>query len=534
MTPESAIPFEKLPATPELARDYIASFDRVSGLFRGPYSDISNHLDEARALSTRSYPRKELAIRLVERNAVLGADPEALASAEALLDPRTFVVITGQQTGIYTGPLYTIYKAITAISLARRLDEATDEFRFVPMFWCASEDHDLDEINHLFLPDGDVVRKHIAPFATDGRPAGGVTVDADLLDFHDTIRQTLGETIFRDPLIAELAPRNGESIATWFERSLLRLLAGTGMIVVDPEWIRDLAAPVFRGAIEHRAEIEDRVESARDTIRSLGYDPVLDATDDLHLFRTVEGKRARVPAGSEADRQSTLDALRADPTGFSADVVTRPLVQSHALPVTTFVGGPSEVAYFAEVSGAFEALDIPMPRVVPRTTGTLITPKMARALEAFGIEPTAIPQLEDRKPAAQALPEGLDTALRDLAAGTSDPLRRVLDEVRSVDPNAVRALEKLRDQIEQRVGKIDRNARDAVERRAGVDRDRFARLLVEALPRGRLQERVYGAVHFLARHGTDWIAPLLERIDPFRYDHWLLPLETLRKQETSP
>ena len=262
MTPESAIPFEKLPATPELARDYIASFERVSGLFRGPYSDISNHLDEARALSTRSYPRKELAIRLVERNAVLGADPEALASAEALLDPRTFVVITGQQTGIYTGPLYTIYKAITAISLARRLDEATDEFRFVPMFWCASEDHDLDEINHLFLPDGDVVRKHIAPFATDGRPAGGVTVDADLLDFHDTIRQTLGETIFRDPLIAELAPRNGESIATWFERSLLRLLAGTGMIVVDPEWIRDLAAPVFRGAIEHRAEIEDRVESA--------------------------------------------------------------------------------------------------------------------------------------------------------------------------------------------------------------------------------------------------------------------------------
>lgn len=529
------IDYTQIPQVPALFRDYVHDFDRVRAFFAGDSRAVEDHLEEAERLARRDYDRATLHDVLTRENRRLGADRKALDQLDRLGSNRTFTVVTGQQAGIYTGPVYTLYKALTAIRLADELDRAAGErFDFIPLFWCAAEDHDIEEIHHLHVATADGPRKLTAPIAAAGSAAGDTFIDEGIDAFVDQLTEVLPASEFRERVLSNMSPRHGESLADWFCRSLLWMLRDTGLAVVDPRWLRPLAAPVFERFIDEHARIDERLAATQDDLERKGYEPILGRGGAAHLFETIEGRRTRthfdgdrwITEGTAASRglDEARELIREDPTRFSTDVVARPMVQSHVLPVTTFVGGPSEVAYFAELHGVFDHLDIPMPRVVPRISATLITRRTEKSIDSFGLTAAALFEMAEAPPTVDELPADVLALLDGLARVSDDTLPALGAAVARVDGGARKTVDKSADQIRQRIDKIDRAVRDAHARAAGLGRERWQRLRDEVLPKGRLQERTYGTLSFLVRHGERLPAELLAALDPLDFRHQLVTL----------
>lgn len=528
------ISYRDLPQAPALFRDYVTASPRALELVDGGFAELDDHLRTAETLSARSYPRSELAARLTEENRRLGADRDALESVARLTDANTFAIVAGQQAGIYGGPLFTLYKAWTAISVARRLTEQSrGRFRFVPLFWTASEDHDLDEITTVELPGADAPKRERAPIESDGRAAHDVLVDDSFLVFQEHLREQLPASDFRDDTFERIGARAGESLADWFSRTMLATFPATGLAIVDPRWIRSASAPVFERVIREHEAIDAALAEGQARVAHAGYEPILDRSGSLHLFRTIDGKRTRLevdgdritaPTGATWSRDELVEQVRARPEEFSSDVVTRPLVQSHVLPVPTFVGGPSEIAYFAELRDVFAHMGIVMPRLFPRASATLVTERQIATARGFGLDGPALFTMSETAPLSDELPDDVREPLEHLRRATNESLARIAESAGSIDAGLPRSIEKIAEQIRTRVDKVERAVHDGAERVAGRGRDRWARLRAELLPRGRLQERVYGPLALRARFGDGLASSVTEGLDAFDFRHQFVTL----------
>jgi len=508
--------------------------------FGGPFGEPRELASAAEGLVGRPYPRAELAERLVRENRDLGAEPSALRNLAELGDSRTFAVVAGQQAGPYTGPLYTLYKALTTVLVARRLNACGATPRFVPLFWCASEDHDLDEINHVDLPEPTGgVRRISSGLMTTGAPAARTRVDEAVLAFHREVAAFLPPSEHRDTVFEALRPDPGESLSRWFSRSLLALLRGTGISILDPEWIRDLASPLLREAAERHREVEDALGRNAARLESAGFSPAIEAGQALRLFRIQEGLRRRIrPEGGlfrvdgssrTLEPRELIAAIEGDPTSFSPDVVLRPIVQCAVLPAPIFVAGPSEVAYLGAIGEVFDLLGVPRPRVVPRISATLVTSRQARALAAFGLDPSSFPALAPVVPPGRSdgtppasLPPGLAGPLEKIEGVLARELPSLVSGVAHLDSSASKGTERLARQVEGGVARLRERLREIADRAAGAGLGRWQRLRGELLPRGKLQERVYGPLPYLVRHGIDLAPRLASGLDPFDFRHRLL------------
>lgn len=528
------VSYRDLPRSPAFFRDYVTGSPRALELVEGGFAELDDHLQTTEALAPRTYPRAEVAESLESENRRVGADDAALASIAQLADDDTFAVVAGQQAGIYGGPLFTLYKAWTAVSVARRLTaQSRGRFRFVPLFWTASEDHDLDEITSVELPGADAPKRERAPIEADGRAAHDVVVDDAFLEFQEHLRGQLPDSDFRDDAFARFGARSGESLADWFSRALLATFPDTGLAIVDPRWIRGVSATVFERVIREHEALEGALATANARVSDAGYEPILDRSGALHLFRTIDGKRTRLDvdgdrvtaAGGESwTRDELVEHVRARPQDFSSDVVTRPLVQSDVLPVPTFVGGPSEIAYFAELRDAFGLLDLTMPRLFPRASATLVTERQIATADDFGLDGAALLSMPEAPPVTADLPDAVREPLDRLHRAATEDLARLAESAGAIEPGLPRSIEKLADQIRTRLEKLDRVVRDGAERVAGRGRDRWSRLRAEVAPRGRLQERVYGPLALRARFGDGLASSVTEGLDAFDFRHQFVTL----------
>ncbi|MBI4467336.1 MAG: bacillithiol biosynthesis cysteine-adding enzyme BshC [Acidobacteria bacterium] len=536
------IPFTGIPHTPSLFADLLYRFSRVAAFYE--YDPFEPASFSAAAREIQHDPealqrRAAVAEVLAEQNRFFGGDRKTEENIKRLRSGQALAVVTGQQVGLFGGPAYSVYKALTAIRLAGRL--TADGLPAVPVFWLASEDHDFAEVNHCFLLDsGHQWRELRDPSIQPGNtPVGRIVFDPSIEALRDQlVRLWPAEASAEaEDLLAGYA--QDATYAQAFGRLFQRLFAGQGLVVLDPlhPALHALSRPVLRRALEEAARLYALVRGRDRELSKGGYDVQVRLRENATLlFLMANGRRlplrrrGREFVVEERDGRSLaelLDELEAAPERFSGNVLLRPVVQDWLLPTVAYVAGPNEAAYFGQASVLYKELLGRMPVIFPRASLTLVEPKVRRLLEKYGLELTDFFHGEApvrARLAERHLPAGLQRRLQGGEARLEQMLAETTGELKKLDPTLAGAAATSRRKMLYQFGKLRRQAaRAQAERKAIIGR--HLEVLIHSLyPERGLQERRLNFLSIVARQGPDVVERLFEQVNFPCRDHQVVLL----------
>lgn len=525
------IPQSRLPKTSALYRDYIEDFPRVSSFFgAGSPFDPSSFSAVAGTIDYPPRTRAEVVEILTRQNQSYGASRETLENLQLLADSGTVAVVTGQQAGLFSGPAFTLYKALSAVRLVGRLRR--DGLRAVPVFWLATEDHDLEEVASTAVLDDEY---RLVPLADPGvQPAahssvGYVRLSPEVTGTLDRLEASLPAGESRDRLMSDLRETYfpGASWGEAFARFLARLFGQWGVILLDaldPE-LHQAAAPLYAKAATDARDLNARLRQRSEALVHAGYHAQVhvEASSSL-LFVSRGGSRTVMHLAPETgdflvEGEGTLraaevrKAIEESPLDFSANAVFRPIVQDCLLPTVAYIAGPAELAYHAQSAALYPAFGRPQPVVVPRTSFTLFDPRSERILDRYRLTVEDVWQHEDdlrRQIASVGFAEGWQRRLEHSEQEILRVLEGLRSDIQAIDPTLLDASERTRRrtayQFERLKGKITR----AAFARSETLRHHEEALRAFLLPHGELQERRISGIYFLGRGSYE----LLERLLP--------------------
>ncbi len=524
------LPAHELPHTTPLYSAFLTDFAKVQQFFghapsldgvRAAAAELKRVGHEPVALQAR----ESIVEVLREQNRGLGGGDDVARNVERLA-AGALAVVTGQQVGLFGGPAYSFYKALTAARLAQELTDAGVDA--VPVFWLASEDHDLAEVNHCYWPgEGGALERlelELGEHAA-GRSVGSVQFGAAVTPLVKRAAELLqGESYewVESALRASYAP--SETLSSAFGKMMTRLLAGRGLIMLDPldARVHRPAAPVYARALEERETLASELTARGKELDKAGFHAQVKVTArSTLLFCEVDGRRVAIRQKGEA--LSAGDAplrvedaramLEASPERFSANALLRPVVQDSVLPTAAYIGGPAEIAYLAQSQVIYKRLLGRMPAVLPRAAFTLVDAHTAKLLERYGLsvrEVIAGRQGMRRKMEQASVPHGLAKQFDSAEKTLRGLLEKLRGPLRKLDGTLEDALDNAERKMLYQFLKLRGRAGRAESFRTGV-LDRHERALLDMLhPRhGGLQERVHGLPPWLARYGP----PLLDELE---------------------
>jgi bacillithiol synthase len=537
------LPFSQIPHTTKLYNDFLAYSSGVQTFY--PHSSHFGEWFEDEAAAIRYDPsRRERVSAILERqNSSWNASPQILANLSRLRKGAA-AIVTGQQVGLFGGPMFAIYKALTAVKLAEEATAAGSDA--VPVFWLATSDHDLAEVNHVSFPGSDgLLRTFTTPsHGIVGAPVGEVRLGDEILPVVEEAASLLGDSDATQLLRESYRP--GETLGTAFARFYARLFGQWGVIVLDASdaELHRVAAPIYKTAIERAGELNAALLDRGAALEKAGYHQQVKVTESSALLFTIrEGARTpmlrrSVGSGSEfaigsepgAEKLSSVELLEriaATPEKFSPKALFRPVVQDYLLPTLAYVGGAAEAAYFAQAGVVYEKLLGRITAIVPRFSATLVEPKTQRWLRQYDIAASDTFQDADavrRALASRTLPEGVQTAFDAVQKKVAESLAQLRGALEKLDSTLVGASETADSKMTYQLDKLRQLATAAELRRSEVI-VRHAEALSQALyPNGALQERGVAGVYYVARHGLELLQNLHEIIHTDCHDHQIVEL----------
>jgi uncharacterized protein YllA (UPF0747 family) len=493
-----------MPAMPRLFLDYVRKDPGVAPFYpRNPSIDtIERYAREC--VSLDSGRRAALVKALGSRSEAWGGAPSALDK----LAGGAVAVVTGQQAGLFTGPLLTVFKALTVLKLARELEQRG--VPAVPVFWIAAEDHDSEEISWAGIVTGD------SRFERIRTVFGETAAPAAWLKYPESFPEVVGEwfdlcpsTEFRDPVreMVENAYRPSGSPVDGFGRMMTALFRGTDLVLADPmdPGLRALAVEALGTVRDRNGEIRTSVLDRTEAIRRAGYSEQVRVDPSFTGLFVLDGL-ARVKWDPRTSRTAA-------PSDLSPNVLVRPFVQDSLFPTAAYVAGSSEIAYFAQAGAVYECLDRPMPPLWPRITATLIEPPVARILAKYRwtLEDVFAGPALLRRSAVDLGSQG--ELFDEVALGVRTEAERLRQILERADKTLGGALDTT---IEKMMRPLEglRSRFVAAESRRDELLDRQLQSLGDRLfPEQKLQERAVNVTSFLVRYGTHLITLIDERLD---------------------
>jgi bacillithiol synthase len=502
--------------------------DRTAAFYRHPIRDLAAFQDAAAEIHFPDDRRAALIAALQVQNAP--GNSQNSHSLERLAQPGTVAVMTGQQVGLFSGPAYTIYKALHAVRLAEWLTE--NGVSAVPVFWLATEDHDFAEVAHVWVFDAAHCPVKLTVERSNGaRPVGDVELGAVPIK---ELREALRDLPYAEEVAAlvEEAYRPGQTMGGAFGALLRKLLARFGILYVDPmlPQFRQLAAPTLQAAVEAAPQLTAGILQRDRELAAAGYHAQVHVEEQTSLFFLLEnGKRLTLRRNGRDftanNRRFSTEELAARAADLSPNALLRPVVQDGMLPTVAYIGGPAETAYLAQSETIYRTILGRMPVAVPRAGFTILDRHSAKKMERYGLGLPDFFQGEDalrERIARKLTPPTLAATIRETTGTVEAALTRLRRELEHFDPTLVKALGNSERKIRYQFSRIEgKTGREAMRRDQRAVHD-AASLYGLIYPERHLQERLYSILPFLAKHGFDLIEHLYGTIELDCADHRLM------------
>ncbi|MGH9539602.1 MAG: bacillithiol biosynthesis cysteine-adding enzyme BshC [Terriglobales bacterium] len=539
------LPFRQIPHTTRLFSDYLSWSPCVQPFYSRPPRLADWIKDETAAIRYDSDRRQRVAAILQRQNQSWGGSAKTLENIERLRSGAS-AVVTGQQVGLFGGPFFSLFKALSTLKLAREATAAGCDS--VPVFWLATTDHDLEEIRHVSIlgPDGTLQNLATSTQGIPDAPVGTVTFGPEIEEVVEAAAASLGGSSSGDSEITGFlreAYRPGQNFGNAFARLFSRLFADWGVVLLDasdPE-LHQIAQPIYQAAIEHAAALDDALLARGRELEAAGYHQQVKVTPSSTLLFTLrDGARIAIHRRSNgagapdflvADEKISLADMQrqiaSEPQRFSPNVLLRPVVQDYLLPTLAYVGGAAEVAYFGQAAVVYQSLLGRVTPILPRFSATVVEAKPQSLLERYGLAVSDVfnsaEGLRERL-AKHALPAELQSAFDQAESSLEKSLVAIQHSLERLDKTLVEAAgnagSKMRHQLEQLRSRAAR-----AELRQSELLSRHAELLSNALyPNKVLQERDIAGVYFVSRYGPELLQDLYDTIHTDCLDHQIISL----------
>jgi bacillithiol biosynthesis cysteine-adding enzyme BshC len=529
----------------ELFFDYLYDFEEVRKFFPSNFRETHAFdavLDSPAALSSN---RATLIEVMREQNTAFGSGQRTMENIALLGNPATHAVVTGQQVGLFGGPLYTVFKTLTAIALAGHLKEKYPDHDFVPVFWIEGEDHDFAEMNHCSVLDAETrhVRVEYLPGGTmperNPGPVGEMVFDSSLEHSFASLAATLPKTEFTEPLLARLreAYAPGRTLNQSFASWLNVLFDGEGLVFLSPNdsRLKRILAPLFEREISEFPRTSQLIIAQSAELEQRYHAQI--KTRPLNLFLFHKGGRYPIePREHDFSLRGTrhfispaelLDVARTTPELLSPNVVLRPIAQDMLLPTAVYVAGPSEIAYHAQLRPVYEHLGVRQPMLYPRASATFVEDRVQRAMERYLLDLPAFfddPDQIKARVIEQIDEVKVDRLFTEADRAVGDALNELRFGLKEIDQTLQGPLDGLRIKFGGNLELLREKAVAAQQRRHESAMRQIERASGSLLPGGLLQERTLSILYYMNKYGPELVRWLKGEVDIHGFKHQLLTM----------
>ena len=530
--------------TPSKAMGYTDIYlDFITGQDSAKHFFSSKSVDEvASKLDTVSYDRERIAAILERQNRLYGASHATFANIEKLKKDKALCVFAGQQVVLFGGPLLIMIKAVAIVKAARRYSEQLKR-PVVPIFWMAGDDHDLAEINHIWVLNRQGELEKIS-YETPPKvelPASEITfADATELERSKaSLKTALGATEFTPELyeLLEKCYNPQDSFVTAFGKLMATLTRDFGLILFSPgdAEVKQHAVPFFQTLLDKQDELHTIITTTNDHVQEQGYHIQVEKKDNAsHLFFNLDGRKPVMRNGDDFlvgvksyGKNQLAQDISKSPDGASPDVLLRPLFQSYLFPVVAQKGGPAEIAYFAQINPIFQLFGLVPPYYQARPSATFVEKRFAELMAEHEItfeELTGDIEQVINRVLATSFPENLEKRFDQLKHDVDSRFSEFVEESLQFDPSLSQFASQTYRKIDFTLKQFESKVFSTHKKKSQQTRDRIYRLWHALYPNRALQERSLNISYFLSRYGFDFIRFMYDKIDCEENAHQIVHL----------
>jgi bacillithiol biosynthesis cysteine-adding enzyme BshC len=529
-----------------LYADYNTNFEKISKFYSGNYNDKYSWETKIKELKQRKFERPILHRVLNNQNREFQSGIKTLANIDLLGDDNTFTVVTGQQLGFFGGPLYTIYKAITTVKLANKLSQDFPDYNFVPVFWLEGEDHDFDEINKTkYLNSNNEFST--AEYLIGGKPlernigaTGNISLDEHIEQFFLTIESTLPKTDYSEALFKLMRGyySQGNTFLKAFAGFFNHVYEDSGLIFINtnqPEF-KKVLSPLFVNEINSNSQTSKLVIQKSVELEEHYHAQI--KAKALNLFMFHKGGRHLIEPSDSGDyylknlrQRFTKEELLAiavnTPELLSPNVVMRPLCQDTLLPTISYVGGPGEIAYFAQLKTVYEYFKVAMPIIYPRASVTLIEEKIQKILEKYSLEVEDLfGEVESvlSKVSEQVSEVKVDTLFESLGNKVNDAVNEARFGIQQIDPTLNGTIDGTLSKFQQQLEVLKQKTQKAQQQKEEVSLKQIKKASLNIFPNENFQEREFSVIQYLNKYGPDFVKWVSNEIVIDKYQHQVITI----------
>ncbi len=525
--------------------DYIMDYPRVRRYYNGNFQEDKDWEKALEQVTAREIDRSLLSQILTTQNRDFHCGVKALANIDLLMNDNTVAVVTGQQVGLFTGPLYTIYKALTVLKLVNLLSKKFPDYNFVPVFWLEGEDHDYEEVNSIKLinPSNDLVQLEYQlqtkALEKNLGPVGFLEFDETIDGFFKKVDECLIQTEFKQKALElfHTAYQKGMTFNRAFVHLMNVLLEDSGLIFLDPHSpdIKKQLVHVFRRDIEETPRLCQLIIDQSAELEKHYHAQI--KPKPLNLFLLADGGRYLLEPNSngyslkgsrrQIPKERIQEILANSPELLSPNVVLRPICQDTLLPTIAYVAGPAEIAYFAQLKPLYQEFSIPQPIIYPRASVTILEEKIENILTRYSLELADF--FKDVELIKQKAVEQIaEVKVDEIFFGTGDSIDEALETTRDglqkIDPTLVGALDNTKKRIASSLATLREKAAAAQTRRHEISLRQVEKAATHLYPSSNFQERALNILHFLNKYGLDFVRWLYGEISIDKFKHQIIRL----------
>ncbi|MBI4548454.1 MAG: bacillithiol biosynthesis cysteine-adding enzyme BshC [Ignavibacteriae bacterium] len=542
------INFKDLPRSTEggfsgLFIDYLNDFRKVQQYFEIDFHSLQNFSSHVERVRAQCKHRSAVVEVLKEQNQRFGASQNTFENIDQLVNDNTVAVVTGQQVGILGGPLYTVYKIITAIKLAKQLNASYPQYKFIPVFWLEGEDHDFEEVNKVGLlnPDHQPIK---VEYLVNGKrpdknvgPVGEIILDGYIQAFFENVQKTLTNSEYKKTLLQFLQESYAQNVTLnqAFASSLNKFFESEGLVFIssNDKRLKHILSPIFQKELQEYPKISQLIIQQSAELEEQYHAQI--KTKALNLFLFHKGGRYFIePRENDFSLKGTRQYFQKEellriaaetPELLSPNVALRPICQDTLLPTLAYVAGPSEVAYFAQLKSVYAYFNLTMPIIYPRASATIVEEKLERILEKYQldlIEFFGHQEKINRKVIDLISEVKIDEMFQETQRRIHDQLNELKFGLNYIDSTLLGPLESTKDKIESYLNVLKEKVVAAQQRKHEIALRQVQKVSNSIFPNKDFQERELSIIYFMNKYGLEFVKWLQHEVHIDQFQHQVI------------